>query len=63
MVELTSPTTTTPRGSTSCARSHSSKAARIFAVWAPCVPLPTLRWTSGAGISSSRKKTSDIAAS
>jgi hypothetical protein len=34
--------------------------SRIRAVCAPCGPEPTPRWTSGAGMPSSSKKTSFI---
>ncbi len=60
-VELTSPTTSTAAGRCS------SRIVSIFvitsAVWTAWLPEPTPRFASGSGMSRSRKKPSDIAAS
>ncbi len=60
-VELTSPATT--QRSISRSISTRSTPTSAFAVCSPCVPGPTPRNSSGRGIPSSRKKTSDIASS
>src|SRR5262249_3623113 len=60
-VELTSPATTTRSGSNS--RQVASNAVSTAAVCAACEPDPTSRWTSGRGMPSSSKKTSDMLAS
>ena len=58
MVEFTSPTTTTQSGFSW--RRYFSKATMILAVCSAWDPEPTSRCRSGSGISSSRKKTSDM---
>ncbi len=60
-VLLTSPyTTTRAGGSATHSRSSPTIAAAVCSAW---VPEPTPRFTSGAGISRSRKNTSDIRSS
>ena len=61
IVELTSPATT-QRSISRSSRTRSTP-TRTLAVCSACVPEPTARNSSGRGIPSSRKKTSDIASS
>ena len=60
-VELTSPGTSIRSGSNSSITG--SRPSMTRAVWAACVPEPTLSMRSGAPTPSSSKKTSDIALS